>query len=174
MATMVTTGADTSGGPRSFWPASLREAGILLLVSLLAAGIWWARSADRLPLQAEPAVYELELAAPLVEVAEARILYDEGVHLFVDTRALNSGETIPGSLLIREATFDDDLLANFDFMLPEDALILFGDGDLSRTSNIAGRLQQRGFENLLILSGGLAAWKKAGGEISTASPEVAP
>jgi rhodanese-related sulfurtransferase len=174
MAASVPPGADDTRAPQSIWPASLQEAGILLIVALLAAGAWWARSPERLPLRADPAVYELELAAPLVDAAEARVFYDEGVHLFIDTRAQRTGETIPGSLLIREATFDDDLLAHFDFMLPEDPLILFGDGDLSRTSNVAGRLQQRGFENLHILAGGLSAWKKAGGETSTANLEAGP
>ena len=111
-------------------------------------------------------MYELELEAPLVTVDKARILYDEGVHLFVDTRPPAAGETIPGSLFVREASFDDDLVANFDFMYPEDELILFGNGNLSRTSNIAGRLKERGFENVSILQGGLSAWKQAGGDTS--------
>lgn len=148
------------------WSATLKEAGLVLLVAVLASGGWWARSTDRLPWVTDPTVYELELAAPLLVVEDALTFYDEGVHLFVDTRAETGGETIPGSLFVREDTFDDDLYDNFDFMFPEDELILFGNGNLSRTSNIAARLQGRGYENLVILKGGLSAWKSAGGDTS--------
>ncbi len=153
-------------GLQMLWSVSLKEAGLLLLISILATAGWWASNSDRLPLRAEAAVYELELEAPLLTVAEALEFYEEGVHLFVDTRSETGGETIPGALFIREATFDDDLLENFDFMFPEDALILFGGGDLSRTSNIAGRLKARGYENLHILQGGLSGWQHGGGDIS--------
>jgi len=156
----------SSRGMTFAWPASGKEAGMLLLVAVLATGGWWARNSERLPLRADPAVYELELEAPLVPVATARTLYDEGAHLFVDTRPPAAGETIPGSLFVREASFDDDLVANIDFMYPEDELILFGNGNLSGASNIAGRLRQRGFKNLNILQGGLSAWKQAGGDTS--------
>ncbi|MCB1184074.1 rhodanese-like domain-containing protein [bacterium] len=156
------------------WPASLREAGVLLLVAAVAAGGWWARQDDPLPLAAEPAVYQLELAAPLIDVPAALAFYDEGVHLFVDTRAETGGETVPGALFIREDSFDDDLRANFDFLLPEDRLILVGDGNLTRTSNVAARLIERGYGDVVILKGGLQAWRGAGGEISAAPAEAAP
>ena len=144
----------------------------MLLISVLAAGGWWARGTDRLPWVADPTVYELELAAPLLDVDAALALYDEGSSLFVDTRAETAGETIPGSLFIRETSFDDDLVANFDFMFPEDELILFGNGNLTRTSNVAGRLQERGYNNVIILKGGLSAWKQAGGDTSPTPQEA--
>ena len=157
--------------PQTTQHPPLREAGLLLMVSVLATGAWWARSPERLPLRANPTAYELELAAPLLNVAEARVFFAEGIHLFVDTRDDTGGETIPGSLFVRENSFDDDLLDNFEFMFPEDKIILFGNGDLSRTSNIAGRLKDRGYENLHILQGGLSAWKKAGGDTSANAEE---
>ncbi len=153
------------------WPTSCREAGILLLVAVLATGGWWARNTDRLPLRADPAFYQLELEAPLLAIREALAFYDDGAHLFVDTR-IGGSETIPGSLFIREATFDDDLLNNFDFMFAEDTLIIFGDGNLTATSNIAGRLKERGYQNVHILRGGLPAWIKGGGPTSSADREA--
>ena len=69
---------------RMDWPVSLKEAGLLTLVSVLATvGLWAGRGENRLPLAADPAVYELELAAPLVDVAaaqelEARYVSPEG------------------------------------------------------------------------------------------------
>jgi len=146
----------------------LFRSGLLLLLSLVLSVAWWGLSKDRLPLRADATFYELELEAPLLSIDQALLLYDEGVHLFVDTRDDHGGESIPGSLFIRAATFDDDLLENFDFMFPEDELILFGDGNLSRTSNIAGRLIGRGYLNVQILQGGLSAWLSAGGESSSA------
>ena len=158
-------------GRDSGWSVSLREAGLILLLSLVLTGAWWLRAAERLPLRADPTVYQLELAAPLLDTARALEYYDEGVHLFVDTRAAGITATIPGSLFIREASFDDDLVENFDFIFPEDQFILFGDGNLTRTSNVAARLLERGYENLTILQGGLDGWRQAGGEVSPVTPE---
>lgn len=156
------------------WLASCKEAGLLLLVSVVATGGWWALQDERLPLVANPAVYQLELAAPLLAVTDARGLYDEGVHLFVDTRSETGGLTIPGALFIREDTFDDDLRANFDFLLPEDQFILFGDGNLTRTSNVAARMIARGYVNVEILQGGLEGWQQAGGDTSPVTPGDTP
>ena len=158
-----------SSTPAPFtWSASLREAGFLLLVAAAVTALSWVLRPDALPLRADPKVYEIELAAPLADIPEALVLYEEGEHLFIDVRPAAEGdfETIPGAFFIREESFDDDLLEYFDFMTTEDHLILFGDGDLFLVSNLAARLLDRGYTNLLILDGGLGAWKKAGGDIS--------
>jgi len=167
------TGNALSNRVQFVWSASLKEAGLLLFVATVAACGWWLHGTDRLPLRADPAVYQLELEAPLLTIPEALAAYEEGDKLFVDTRQ-GAPETIPGSLFIREATFDDDLLANFDFLFPEDELILFGDGNLTAASNVAGRLRERGFAHVTILKGGLSAWQEAGGGISTAAGEAGP
>lgn len=150
--------------------AAFREAAFLLLVTVVATAATWALRTDRLPLVADARTYELELAAPLVSPADAIVLYDEGAHLFVDTRDLEPGSapTIPGALPIRAATFDDDLYELFDFMTTADPLVLFGDGDLLATNTIASRLFDKGYLDLLILDGGLEAWRKGGGEIREA------
>ncbi len=152
----------------SWRPVSLREAGLLMLIAFLATGVSWFLRSDGLSLTADPIGYELELAAPLIQVDPALALYDEGDYLFVDARPSLTDEfqTIPGAFFISEDSFDDDLLGYFDFMGPEDRFILFGDGNLLPISNIAARMKERGYENLFILKGGLAAWRAAGGEIS--------
>lgn len=152
----------------SKWSVSFREAGLLLLLALLTTGLSWMLRSDGLPLRADPMVYELELAAPLIATDEALAHYDEGEFFFVDTRPRTGGafETIPGAFFIGETSFNDDLLEYFDFMTTADHFILFGDGDLSPVSNIAGRMMDRGYENLFILKGGLGAWSSAGGDIS--------
>lgn len=151
-----------------------KESIVLLALAVVLTAGWWARNPDRLPLVAEPAQYELELEAPLLTVVNALAAYEEGVQLFVDTRAGSNPETVPGAMFIGEDTFDDDLNAYFDFMSPEDQIILFGDGDLAQASNIAGRLKARGYTEISILKGGLAAWKKAGGATSTAGRRSNP
>ncbi len=139
-----------------------------MLVTAVVTSVSWIMRDDGLPFAADPVGYELELAAPLTSTEEALVLYDEGDYLVVDTRTATNGDfqTIPGAFFIREATFDDDLLEYFDFMTTEDHFILFGDGDLFPVSNIAARMDERGYENLVILKGGLEAWLGAGGEVS--------
>ncbi len=160
---------ETSNGERGLrWLAMrrpLKEAGVLLVVALAATAISWALRPDRLPLRADPAFYELELDAPLIDPESALALYQAGDHLFIDTRPVpeDSLPTIPGALPIRAGSFDDDLLDLFDFLSPDDPLILFGDGDLLPVSNIAGRLRERGYKDIQILRGGMGAWIKAGG-----------
>ena len=150
--------------------AAFREAALLLVLSCVILAASWALRSDRLPLVADARTYELELAAPLVDPEAAILLYDEGVHLFIDTRAVEPGTvaTIPGALPIRAETFDDDLLDLFDFLRPEDPLVLFGDGDLLSVSTIASRLADKGYTDLQILDGGVGAWRRAGGEVREA------
>lgn len=154
--------------------AAFREAALLLVLSCVVLAGSWALRSDRLPLVADARTYELELAAPLVGPEEAILLFDEGVHLFIDTREVQPGSvaTIAGALPIRAESFDDDLLDLFDFLMPEDPLVLFGDGDLMSVSTIASRLTDKGYTDLLILDGGVEAWRKAGGEVREADGEA--
>jgi 3-mercaptopyruvate sulfurtransferase SseA len=120
------------------------------------------------PLRAERVFYEQELPVPLVSLDQALKSYEEGNHLFIDTRpdALEENSHIPGAFLIREASFDDDLQEYGDFLYPEDPLILYGEGNLLGVAAVAGKFLDRGYENLLILAGGLPAWHKAGGPLT--------
>lgn len=147
------------------WRTAFKEASLLLAAALVLTAVSWLARPDSLPLLADPAVYELELAAPVVEIPAALQLFDEGAHLFIDTRPIEPGSqpTIAGAFIIREATFDDDLLALFDDLYPEDPLILFGDGDLVGTNNVAGRLLARGFSDVQIMRGGVKGWQAADG-----------
>lgn len=153
---------------------ALRQGLILLLVSVLVTAVSWALRPDRLPLRADRQTYELELAAPLVQPADALGLYDEGEVLFADTRSVTEGGVIPGAFPLRPDTLDDDLLAVFDFLEPETPLVLYGDGSLTTTSGVAARLAERGYTDLRILAGGVGAWRGAGGELRPADPEEAP
>ncbi|MCP4571037.1 MAG: rhodanese-like domain-containing protein [bacterium] len=97
------------------------------------------------------------------------------MHIFVDTRptgpAAASGLAVPGAVPIRPGSFDDDLLEIFDFVGPDDPLVLYDDGGLLGASNIAARLLERGFTDLSIMAGGVAAWQQAGGETSVPAAE---
>lgn len=155
---------------------ALRQAGALLVLSILAAAALWLIRSERLELRAERAVYELEVSVPLVEPAEALAMYDEGTRVFVDTRAddENRDEVIPGSFRIRAASFDDDLWEAGEFVFPGDPVLLYGSGDLASVSLVADLLLARGFEDVLILRGGLSAWRGAGGDVTEPLPEVGP
>jgi len=146
----------------------LMEAVGLLLVAVFFGGLSWVIRTDSLAWWADPTTYEMELSAPLVDLSEALRLFDEGDYLFVDTRpeAATADVTISGAFIIREKTFDDDLLILMDDLYPEDPMVLFGNGELSGVSNITNRLQIRGYENILILRAGLHGWQKAGGDVS--------
>jgi rhodanese-related sulfurtransferase len=151
-------------------PAALRQAGLLLAVSLAAAAVLWAARSDRLPLRADATVYELEVPAPLVTPAEALSMFDEGDRIFVDTRAGDVDETIPGSFFIRAGSFDDDLWDAGEYLYPEDPVLLYGSGDLASVVLVADLLLERGYEDLVILRGGLSAWRSAGGAIGEPLP----
>jgi len=66
-----------SAGPFS---QALKQGGWLLAVSLLLAIGNWMFGSTHLALMADPAVYELELAVPVVEIPAALELFDEGRH----------------------------------------------------------------------------------------------
>ncbi len=151
----------------------LREAAVLLVLVMAVTAVSWSLRHDRLPLLADPDFYQLELNAPLIDPGPALVLYDEGIHLFIDTRPLPEGTvpTIPGAMVIRQDSFDDDLLALFDFLHPEDPLILFGDGNLLAVSNLAALLQERGYNDIQILRGGIKAWIRAQGPTTTPAPQ---
>ena len=167
---MTMAPARTTLRESSPWRPAFKEAALLIFAALVLTAVSWLLRPDGLPLVADPAVYELELVAPVVEIPAALEFFDEGMHLFIDTRPIepNSQPTIAGAFIIREATFDDDLLALFDDLYPEDPVILFGDGDLVGTNNVAGRLQARGFVDVQILRGGVDGWQSAGGALGSA------
>ena len=147
---------------------AVRQALTLVGIAIVAAVLLWAVRPDRLPLVADAEVYTLDLPAPLVGVTKARELYDAGTHYFVDTRAEGPGGSgvIPGSFVIRETSFDADFEAVMDFLYPEDPLVLYGATTPLPVAAVAVRLQSQGYENLLILQGGLAAWRDGGGSVT--------
>ncbi len=149
-----------------------RQALVLLLLAVALAGARWAAWPPRLPLAADAADYELDLSAPLVEVAQAQRYFEEGAHLFIDTRDYGpaASEAVPGAFTLRPEAFDDDLLALLDIVGPQERLVLYGDGNLALANNVAARLKQRGYENVELLKGGLDAWRAGGGPVSPRQP----
>ena len=147
---------------------AVRQSLLLVGIAVVAAGVSWAVRGDRLPLRADPEFYALDLTVPLVSQADARELYEAGTHYFVDTRPGDPGErpAIPGSFTIRETSLADDLAAVMDFLYPEDPLILYGEDRPSPVDAVAARLTSRGYENLVILQGGFAGWRAAGGAVT--------
>ena len=54
----------------------LREAGLLLLITLVLATLAWALRPPRLPLRADIALYELDLGFPVVDAADETLVAD--------------------------------------------------------------------------------------------------
>jgi len=145
----------------------LGEAGLIAAVALLAAALSWGLRSPRLPLAAARDVYEFELKQPLIGAAAALAHYEAGSHLFVDTRSglAPGAPRIPGALPLRPERFEDDLAAAIDFIAPEEPIILYGDR-LQAAAAVASLLAERGYAELSLLEGGLAAWQAAGGPLS--------
>jgi len=162
---------------RPFPPSSAwREALLLIGVSLVLAAASWIVRTPRVPLKADIELYQLDMGVPVITTTQAVPLFEAGVHVFVDTRAdAPALATIPGCFIIRQDTFDDDLREVFDFLLKDDPLILYGDGNLLLLSPVLERLKERGFTDLQVMRGDPAAFREAGGDLSPApEPEDAP
>jgi len=86
----------------------------------------------------------------------------------VDTReaATATPVRIGGSFAVRATTFADDLIEAADFIWREDALVLYGSGDLRAVSSVAARFLERGYENIEIMAGGIDGWRSAGYPVS--------
>ncbi|HOX25549.1 MAG TPA: rhodanese-like domain-containing protein [Candidatus Krumholzibacteria bacterium] len=144
-----------------------RQAAWLAALAIgLAVALWIVRP-DRLPLRADAETYALDLPVPQVAVAAAREFYDAGDHIFVDTRAGDPAgrPAIPGAFVIRANSFGDDLAGVMDFIYPEDSLVLYGERSPLPVAAVAARFLERGYENVVILQGGLDAWRRGGGPL---------
>ncbi|MCP4144781.1 MAG: hypothetical protein GY752_05790 [bacterium] len=142
-----------------------RELGILLLISLGVSILAWAINPDRLPLKADFASYELGVNFDLVNAADAVQLLNDNAVVLVDIRSGEPEIRLPGAFPVRQESFDNDFRDLFDFILPEDKLLLVGNGDLMSISSIAERISERGYKNLVLMRGDISAWEHAGGEV---------
>ncbi len=157
---------------RSFFSRVMGETLLLAALTLVAVSVSWALRTPRFPLVAEISDYEMDLDYPVLAVSDCVAFYEAGTHLFIDTRDLTEPSPyIPGAFSISLDSFDEDLREVFDFIYPEDALLLYGDGRLQATAAVAARFEERGYQVDGIMRGGLEAWRKAGGELSG---EVSP
>jgi rhodanese-related sulfurtransferase len=154
------------------FPTAIREALLIGGASILLAGALWLARPDRLPLRAQAEFYDLELAAPLVPVAEATAIFSAGTHLFVDSREDPTSGGISSAFRVRPSAFDADLAEVRDFLYPEDKLILYDDGTMQEANAAAVRFLERGYRNVTILQGGLAAWRTAGGPVEKEDPHA--
>jgi rhodanese-related sulfurtransferase len=142
-----------------------RELGILLLISLAVSILAWAINPGRLPLKADIASYELGINFDLVNAVDAVQMLNDNAVVLVDIRSGEPEIRLPGAFPVRQESFDDDFRDLFDFILPEDKLLLVGNGDLMSLSAIAERISERGYKNLVLMRGGISAWERAGGEV---------
>jgi len=66
--------------------------------------------------------------------------------------------------------FADELAAARDFIFLEDPLILYGEDAPVPVGDVAALFLARGHQDVRILQGGLAAWRRAGGPMDEAVP----
>lgn len=125
----------------------------------------WAVNPDRLPLKADISSYELEINFDLVNAVDAVQMLNDNAAVLVDVRSGELELQLPGSFPVRQESFDDDFRDLFDFILPEDKLLLVGNGDLMILSAIAERISERGYKNLVLMRDDISAWQHAGGEV---------
>ncbi len=157
---------------RSYSRLLMRETLLLAALTLAALAIVWFLRTPRFPLIAEISDYEMDLDYPVLAVEDCVAFYEAGSHLFIDARGLAPPESyIPGAFFIGLESFDEDLREVIDFIYPEDALLLYGDGRLQATAAVAARFEERGYRVEGLMRGGIVAWRKAGGEVTEeASP----
>ncbi len=125
----------------------------------------WAVNPDRLPLTADISSYELEINFDLVDAVDAVQMLNDNIVILVDVRSGEPALQLPGSFPVRQESFDNDFRDLFEFILPEDKLLLVGDGDLMILSAIAERVSERGYKNLVLMRDDISAWQQAGGEV---------
>lgn len=152
---------------KSYSNRVIREALWLALATFIAAALVWTFRTPRFPLIAEISDYILDLDYTVLPVDVCIENFEAGSHLFIDTRGeAEAGEYIPGAFFIGNESFEDDLREVFDFLYPEDPLILYGDGRLQVTAAVAARFEARGYKVAGLMRGGIDAWRAAGGEVS--------
>ncbi len=152
----------------------LRETLLLVVITLVLATLSWALRPPRLPLQADLAIYELDLGFPVISAAEAVACYDANSHLFIDTRGGGDHtRRVPGAVPIGQDSFDAELREVFDFMDPEEPLLLIGDGNLVMIAVLAERLKDKGYGDITIMEGTLETWAEAGGDTDVTPSEGA-
>ncbi len=151
---------------RSFLGRTLREAVLLGLLTLAVTALSWIVRTPRFPLVAEISDYEMDLDYPVLTPETCVAMYAAGTHLLIDVRGLDNPESyIPGAFFIGLDSFDEDLREVLDFIYPEDALLLYGDGRLTATAAVAARFEERGYRVEGLMRGSLEAWHRAGGEL---------
>jgi len=142
-----------------------KELVMLLLISLAVSMLAWAVNPDRLPLNADISVYELEINFNLVNAVDAVQMLNDNAVILLDVRSGDTSLKLPGAFPVRQESFDNDFRDLFEFILPEDKLLLVGNGDLMSVSAIAERISERGYKNLVLMRGDISAWQHAGGEV---------
>lgn len=142
-----------------------KESFILLLISIAVAIIAWAVNPNRLPIAADETLYKLDVKYEVVDAQTAVSMYNNDLIILIDVRSSVIDKKIPGAFYLRQDSFDDDYLELFEYITPEEKLLLLGTGDLMVINAIADRLAEKGYSNLVLLGGDIKAWQNAGGEV---------
>jgi rhodanese-related sulfurtransferase len=151
---------------------TIREAAVLLLVSILAAGLANTFGPSRIPwashIQAEKG---RELAATGmgdVPPQEAMRIWRDKAALFVDAREAEFYRQghIPGAVNVSIDPLGEDIMDQAK-KLPKDRLLVVYCSDIAcpKSKELADSLKQLGFGQLRVMVEGLEGWVKAGGPV---------
>jgi hypothetical protein len=147
---------------------ALGEAGFLLLVGIVAAGILQRARTEPLPMRVPSWVWDLEADARWVDGDGARRLYERGDVVFVDARepvAFVLGH-VPGALNVP--------LWSVEHLLPElmnwaggQGILVYGDGtDPDGLDDFLLELEGKGWSAPYLLVEGWEGWRRVGGEVA--------
>lgn len=114
------------------------------------------------------------ITVALIDVNEARKLYDDGQTVFVDAR--NQQDYTRGSVRGSVFLFPDDIHERFvavQTLLPENSpIVLYCYGpECDMAERVAEFLGQLGYKKMLIMTDGFSAWERAGYPVTRPSAQ---
>jgi rhodanese-related sulfurtransferase len=167
------------------WPiqAGSREKGLLsgaalILVLSLACGTVanWVSPA-RIPWIGDWENYietkALKDKITLVTAAQAKALFDQGTHLFLDARpkADYDAGRIPTALSLPYTQVDEGMIHVQQYLTPTQPIVTYCSGkDCDESFMLTKYLRLQGFTNIVLFAGGMEQWKSAGYAVEGGAP----
>ncbi len=102
---------------------------------------------------------------PVVDTAEARRLFDDGMHFIFDARAPGEFEQghLPGAMNFYSGEFDEFFQVYAMMLIPEQPVLVYCSGRACDESLLVSKnLMELGFTNIVLYAEGLEGWKAAG------------
>jgi rhodanese-related sulfurtransferase len=143
--------------------SAVRQAVMISVVVVVVGLVFNAVRRDGIPLIADPETFRIQTDAEFLGVDDAYGLFEEGKAVFVDARdaRIFSIERIEGAVSVPpEGLGIDDIgwLSSLD----SDIICYATEESQRQAGVVADKLIEMGAEMVLVLHGGIEAWKAAG------------